>query len=253
MEEIKQSDIKRAVRERYGDIAAGGQSCCGPQGDVTLVLVPTSMAAVSTPLGCGNPTAIAALRPGETVLDLGSGPGLDCLLAASKVGPAGWVIGVDMTPAMLELAREGARRGGVSNVEYRLGDIEALPVEDSSVDVIISNCVINLAPDKDAVFREAYRVLKPGGRLAVADTVALQPLDEAQRNDLSSWSACVSGSLERDDYRRRLEAAGFTAIEFKEVGGAAACAGSAPVVSMEIAAVKRTQVGNVPAVAVTLC
>ncbi|MBI3952958.1 MAG: arsenite methyltransferase [Chloroflexi bacterium] len=239
MDEQRRAEVKEYVRQRYGAIAKGGSACCGPAGPVEVTLLPASAAAVSTPLGCGNPTAIASLKPGEAVLDLGSGPGLDCLLAAQRVGPTGRVIGVDMTPEMLELARESARRAGAANVEYRQGDIEALPVDDSSVDVIVSNCVINLAPDKDAVFREAFRVLKRGGRLCVADIVALEPLDEALRSDLSQWSGCISGALEREDYRRRLQAAGFVDVAFRQVGGApGGCSGPVPIASMDITARK---------------
>ena len=238
MDEQRRVEIKEYVRQRYGAIATKDASaCCGPVGPVDVKLLTASSPAVSTPLGCGNPTAIASLKPGEVVLDLGSGPGLDCLLAARRVGPTGRVIGVDMTAEMLELARESARRAGAANVEFRQGDIEELPVDDASVDVIISNCVINLAPDKDAVFREAHRVLRPGGRLCVADIVALEPLDESLRSDLAQWSGCISGALEREDYRRRLQAAGFVDIAFKQVGGApAGCSGPVPIASMDITA-----------------
>lgn len=171
-------------------------------------------AAVAGSLGCGNPTALARLVPGEAVLDLGSGGGIDALLAARAVGPTGRVYGVDMTHEMLALARRNAERAGTTNVQFRLGEIEALPLPDASVDVIISNCVINLSTDKDAVFREAFRVLKPGGRFAVADTVfigdlALIPAE--LRESLEGWGACISGSLERQDYVARLTAAGFHA------------------------------------------
>ncbi len=238
MDEKRRAEIKEYVRQRYGAIAAKDASaCCGPTGPVEVTLLSPSAPTVSTPLGCGNPTAIAALRTGEVVLDLGSGPGLDCLLAARRVGPTGRVFGVDMTPEMLELAREGARRAGAANVEFRQGDIEALPVDDASVDVIISNCVINLAPDKDAVFREAFRALRPGGRLCVSDIVALEPLGDSLRSDLAQWSGCIAGALEREDYRRRLQAVGFVEVAFEQVGGApGGCSGPVPIASMDIIA-----------------
>ena len=242
MNEQRRAEIKEYVRQRYGAIATKDASaCCGPAGPpaglIEVALPSSSAPTVSTPLGCGNPTAIASLRAGEVVLDLGSGPGLDCLLAARRVGPTGRVIGVDMTPEMLELAREGARRAGATNVEFRQGDIEALPVDDASVDVIISNCVINLAPDKEAVLREAFRALRPGGRLCVSDIVALEPLGDELRDDLAQWSGCISGALEQGDYRRRLQAAGFADISFKHLGGApAGCSGPVPIASMDIVA-----------------
>lgn len=163
-------------------------------------------------LGCGNPGAIAALQPGEVVLDLGSGAGFDCFLAAKKVGASGRVIGVDMTPEMVSKARANAARAGAENVEFRLGEIEHLPVADNSVDVIISNCVVNLSPDKPAVFREALRVLKPGGRLAISDTVTTIELPEAVRRDLDMWSACISGSESVAALEAMLAEAGFEDI-----------------------------------------
>ena len=159
--------------------------------------------------GCGNPTAIATLQPGEVVLDLGSGGGIDCFLAAKMVGPTGKAIGVDMTPEMLELARLNAEKVGATNVEFRQGQIESLPVDDASVDVIISNCVINLSPDKQAVFREAYRVLRPGGRLQVSDIVWTQPPPEAVRGDMEQWAGCIAGAMEERDYLAAITAAGF--------------------------------------------
>lgn len=164
-------------------------------------------------LGCGNPTALAGLKPGETVLDLGSGAGIDCFLAARRVGPTGRVIGVDMTPEMIDRARANARRGGFSNVEFRLGEIENLPLADSSVDVIISNCVINLSTDKPRVFREAFRVLRPGGRLLVSDLVLTSPLPAAVSQSLDAYVACVAGALTREDYLSAITAAGFKNIE----------------------------------------
>ena len=163
--------------------------------------------------GCGNPIAIAGLRAGESVLDLGSGAGLDCFLAAQQVGAQGHVIGLDMTDDMLTLAKQNKAKLGVTNVEFKKGTIEAIPLPDASVNVIISNCVINLSPDKDAVFREAFRVLTPGGRVHVSDVVLLHELSAAEQADLDLWAGCISGALQRDDYIARLRAAGFTDVE----------------------------------------
>lgn len=171
--------------------------------------------AVGASLGCGNPTALAPLHPGETVLDLGSGAGLDVMLSARRVGPTGKAYGLDMTDEMLELARSNARAAGVTNVEFLKGQIEQIPLQDSSVDVIISNCVINLAPDKDIVLREAFRVLRPGGRFAVSDVIAQGELPEAVRTDMEAWVGCVAGALHEDEYRARLQAAGFEGIEIE--------------------------------------
>jgi SAM-dependent methyltransferase len=170
-------------------------------------------------LGCGNPLALASIRPGETVLDLGSGGGFDCFLAARETGPAGRVIGVDMTAEMVAKARANAKRSGHANVEFRLGEIEALPVADATVDLILSNCVINLSPDKPAVFREAFRVLKPGGRLAIADVVALRPLPPEVRSELASIGACVGGAALLDDVKAMLAAAGFAKVEVRPKDG----------------------------------
>jgi SAM-dependent methyltransferase len=164
-------------------------------------------------LGCGDPITLAALTPGQTVLDLGSGGGIDCFLAAKKVGPAGKVIGVDMTASMIERARANKKQLGAENVEFRLGEIEHLPVADNTVDVIISNCVINLSPDKPQVFREAFRVLKPGGKLAVSDIVTDGPLPEAVKSSLSAWAGCVAGALDVNEYIAGIGAAGFTKVE----------------------------------------
>jgi len=169
-------------------------------------------AAVAVSLGCGNPTALAELKPGETVLDLGSGGGIDVLLSARRVGPTGKAYGLDMTDEMLALARENQRKAGVENVEFLKGEIEAIPLPDNSVDVIISNCVINLSGDKDAVLREAFRVLKPGGRFAVSDVVTRGSVPEALRRDMLLWVGCIAGALDEDDYRAKLSAAGFEAI-----------------------------------------
>ncbi len=231
------TEIKSAVKERYGERARRAAStdtiplqvvgpseddaCCGPTGlsDAEASFVkglysasetaglPTG--ALEAAAGCGNPTAIAELRPGETVLDLGSGGGIDCFLAAKQVGPAGEVIGVDMTPDMIALARENARKVGASNVRFEQGEIESLPLPDATVDVIISNCVINLAPDKDAVFREAFRVLRPGGRLRVSDIVWLGERPDGA-STLESWAGCVAGALPLDDYLGAIRRAGFT-------------------------------------------
>jgi ubiquinone/menaquinone biosynthesis C-methylase UbiE len=163
-------------------------------------------------LGCGNPTAILGLKPGQTVLDLGSGAGIDCFLASKKVGPKGSVIGVDMTPEMLARARENARKGGYHNVEFRLGEIEHLPVSDSSIDVIISNCVVNLVPNKGSVYRESFRALRPGGVLAVSDVVATRPISAKERAEPSHWSSCSSGALEVNKVKSLLRRAGFVDV-----------------------------------------
>lgn len=219
--------IKSAVRRRYGAIVAGGGGCCAPAGsgsrssccDSSLAAGygPEDLAAApdgaNLGLGCGNPVALASLKPGEVVLDLGSGAGFDAFLAARRVGAGGRVIGVDMTPEMLARARELAARHGYANVEFRQGDIERLPVEDASVDAIISNCVINLSTDKARVFRESFRVLKPGGRLMVSDLVLLKPLPAAMRGNLDAYAACLAGALLKDDYLGAIRAAGFQQLE----------------------------------------
>lgn len=225
-------DIQERVQEHYGAIAkrhlqelpvvsscCGGTSCCG-DGSSTDVSGALTMYSeqeirelppeiVSATLGCGNPMAIASLKAGETVLDLGSGAGLDCFLSARQVGPTGHVIGLDMTDSMLELARRNQSKVGLNNVEFRKGQIEQMPVADASVDVIISNCVINLSADKDAVFREAFRVLKPGGRFAVSDVVTRGEVPADFRTALDLWAGCLSGALDETDYRGRLRAVGF--------------------------------------------
>lgn len=223
---MKNNDIKSVVREKYGNIAAASGSCCpsasccgGPAlTDIgkKIGYAESDIAAVpegaNLGLGCGNPIALASLKEGETVLDLGSGAGFDCFLAAGRVGPNGKVIGVDMTPEMIERAQANARKDGVENVEFRLGDIERLPVEDASVDVIISNCVINLAPDKGRVFREAFRVLKPEGRLMVSDIVLKKPLPDAVKNSVAAYVGCVAGASLKEEYLEAMREAGFADV-----------------------------------------
>lgn len=229
-------EIRASVRDFYGEAArraaAGGRASCGcgageggacgtaPAADpITANLyAPHETAglpgeAIAASLGCGNPTALAELRPGETVLDLGSGGGIDVLLSARRVGPAGKAYGLDMTDDMLALARENARRAGAQNVEFLKGEIERIPLPDASVDVIISNCVINLSADKDRVLAEAFRVLRPGGRLAVSDIVLREAVPDRVRKSVELYMGCVAGALEEGDYRRKLAAAGFEGIE----------------------------------------
>ena len=211
------SDIKQAVREHYGarakDVAA---SCCGDAKsarDVLYVLDDVAgMPDTVTSYGCGNPGAMAGIREGETVLDLGSGAGLDCFLAAKQVGASGHVIGLDMTDEMLALANANREKLGATNVEFRKGEMEAMPVDDGTVDVILSNCVINLSPDKDAVFRESARVLRPGGRFHVSDVVLSREITQAERDDLALWAGCASGALLESDYLGRLVQAGFSDV-----------------------------------------
>lgn len=214
--------IRSAVRSNYARVATTGMSCCGSKGcaqetgrnigytDDEMNAVPEG---ANLGLGCGNPTAVASLQPGETVIDLGSGGGFDCFLAAAQVGATGRVIGVDMTAEMLSLARENARKGGYGNVEFRLGEIENLPVADNTADVVISNCVINLSPDKARVFREAYRILKPGGRLMVSDIVLLRELPDEIRNSVEAYVGCVAGAEAKDSYLEAIEGAGFRDVE----------------------------------------
>jgi arsenite methyltransferase len=221
---VKTDDVKRAVREGYAQVAKGAGSCCGPASsccgaptaeDVSRRVgysdeeMAAAPAGANLGLGCGNPVALASLKEGEAVLDLGSGAGFDCFLAAKKVGGKGRVIGVDMTPEMLEKARENARKAGVANVEFRLGEIENLPVADNSVDAVISNCVINLAPDKERVFAEAFRALKPGGRLMVSDLVLTAPLPKAVQESIAAYVGCLAGASLKADYLRAIKQAGF--------------------------------------------
>lgn len=217
-----EDEVRGAVREAYGKVAktngSCGPGCCGGSGDISLALGYTAEDLAAVPeganlgLGCGNPQAIAAMKPGEIVIDLGSGAGFDCLLAARQVGPSGRVIGVDMTHEMLRKARENAARVGAANVEFRLGDIEHLPVADGTADVILSNCVINLVPDKAQVFREAFRTLKPGGRLAISDVVNTAPLTAELAADRELVCGCVVGAAPARQVEAWLADAGFTGI-----------------------------------------
>jgi arsenite methyltransferase len=226
-----EQSIKEEVRRRYGKAATRAREnadggCCGGEGDggaISSHLYTTDeirdlpQEAVVASLGCGNPVAIADLHEGETVLDLGSGGGIDVLLSARRVGPEGKAYGLDMTNEMLELARENARKASVTNAEFLKGEMEEMPLPDATVDVIISNCVVNLSPDKDAVLREAHRVLKPGGRFAIADIVTRGEMPSALKRDLELWAGCVAGALSEDDYRAKLAAAGFGDIEIEAV------------------------------------
>jgi SAM-dependent methyltransferase len=229
---MSDTSIKEKVRENYGKAALrvlnneGSASCCGPStggcgcsNPITGNLYADSdkadlpAAAVAASLGCGNPTALAELKPGETVLDLGSGGGIDVLLSARRVGPGGKAYGLDMTDEMLNLARENQRKAGVHNVEFLKGEIENIPLPDRAVDVIISNCVINLSADKDRVLAEAFRVLKPGGRFAVSDIVVRGEMPAEIRRSVELWIGCVAGALEESEYRAKLASAGFTEID----------------------------------------
>jgi arsenite methyltransferase len=226
---MSEQDIKDAVKDKYAQAAlrvtSGDASCCSPVSPLgtcdpitSNLYQPREAASVppealSASLGCGNPTALAALKPGETVLDLGSGGGIDVLLSARRVGSTGKAYGLDMTDEMLALARENQRKAGIENVEFLKGEIENIPLPDGSVDVIISNCVINLSADKDRVLAEAYRVLKPGGRLAVSDVVVRGEVPRDIRRSVELWIGCVAGALEESEYRNKLARAGFEAID----------------------------------------
>lgn len=222
--------VRKAVRETYAGIASTqdissvktgtGQSCCGIletiPGEKSTCCDPSNTGDVNPGLGCGDPTTIASLKPGEVVVDLGSGGGFECFLAAEQVGPTGKVIGVDMTPDMVSKARSNAKKTGTTNVEFRLGEIEHLPIADNTADVLISNCVINLAPDKLKVYKEAFRVLKPGGRLVISDTMAKTPLPEEIKKDLGLWSCCIGGAVTPAETELFLKQAGFENIKITE-------------------------------------
>ena len=226
---MKEGKIKKAVRDGYAKIAVDGLCCSTPDTDccgqkdlvkeIGTNIGYTEEDMEKAPdgsnlgLGCGNPVALASLKKGEVVLDLGSGAGFDCFLATDRVGPEGKVIGVDMTPEMVDKARRNAQKNGINNVEFRLGEIENLPVADESVDIIISNCVINLAPNKERVFKEAFRVLKPGGRIMVSDIVLTEELPDYFRNNISTYVSCISGAMLKDEYLSAIKIAGFTGIE----------------------------------------
>jgi SAM-dependent methyltransferase len=229
---MKDEKIKEYVREGYAKIAKKGSSCCEPASsccgnthmanaisqkigysEEELTSIPEG---ANLGLGCGNPIALASLKEGETVLDLGAGAGFDCFLAANQVGSNGKVIGIDMTPEMVEKARENAKKGNYTNVEFKLGEIENLPVADESMDIIISNCVINLSPDKPKVFEEAFRVLKPGGRLMVSDIVLLKDLPDFVKESIDAYVSCVSGALLKEDYITAIKNAGFQDVEIMD-------------------------------------
>ncbi|OGO02403.1 MAG: arsenite S-adenosylmethyltransferase [Chloroflexi bacterium RBG_13_52_14] len=229
---MKETEIRKAVREGYAQVAKQSGSCCASKtaccggasvaesisrsigySEEELGSVPEG---ANLGLGCGNPVALASLKKGDTVLDLGAGAGFDCFLAADRVGKKGKVIGVDMTPEMLEKARENAQKGGYRNVEFRLGEIENLPVADNSVDVVISNCVINLSPEKNRVFQEAFRALKPGGRLMVSDIVLLKELPDSIKNSVEAYVGCLSGAIMKDAYLKTIKSVGFRRVKVLE-------------------------------------
>ena len=223
---MRNKRIKDAVRDKYSQVAKSGrQTCCSSCGEGVNPLVQAETIGYRREdleyipeeavmgLGCGNPVAIAELKPGEIVLDLGSGAGVDVFLASNKVGPEGKVIGIDITREMVDKARAIANNNGYENVEFRLGEIENLPLDDSSVNTIISNCVINLSPDKSQVFREAHRVLRVGGKLVISDIVAERVLSDEMRNDLNAWARCVAGALEQEEYLNKIREAGFIDLQ----------------------------------------
>jgi arsenite methyltransferase len=246
---MKDEEIKKSVRERYGNIVKQGGSCCGPQvsrssscscqptqaesiskaigySDEDMVSVPEG---ANLGLGCGNPVALASLKEGETVIDLGAGAGFDVFLSANRVGKKGKVIGIDMTPDMVSQARENAEKGGYENVEFRLGEIENIPAADNLADVVISNCVINLSTDKKRVFREAFRVLKPGGRLMVSDIVLLKELPDFVRQSVAAYTGCIAGALPKKDYLSAIKEAGFQDVGvLEETNFSADCVASDP-------------------------
>ena len=262
MDDKKEKQIKATVRELYGQIAAQHTSCCQPPDEASicqcsddtedisnsaLLYSREELAAISTDipsLGCGNPIALSELQKGETVLDLGSGGGLDCFLAAKNVGPKGRVIGLDMTPEMIKLARMNADKMSVRNVEFRQGEMEKMPIDSDSIDVIISNCVINLSPDKDAVFKEAFRVLKPGGRLCVSDMVTHGELPESVKKDLTQWACCIGGALDEKVYLQKIRDAGFNKPKVVETkidtakGEKSCCGNTATIASIAVTAFK---------------
>ncbi len=232
---MKAHEIHTEVRKRYAEIAKTGSSCCGPScGPENEARDPERAMTLSQAmgysseelenvpeganlgLGCGNPVALASLKKGQTVLDLGSGAGFDSFLAAAQVGASGKIIGVDMTAEMIDRAQHNAEKGGYENVEFRLGKIEHLPLADQTVDVVLSNCVINLSPDKEQVFKEAFRALKPGGRLMVSDIVLLKPLPGFIKASIEAYVACLAGAATREDYLRAIQAAGFSDVEIVE-------------------------------------
>ena len=230
---IKEEEIRKVVRDGYATIAKSGSSCCSPTSsccstnaslEISKGIGYTEKELEAVPeganlgLGCGNPVAFTSLREGETVLDLGSGAGFDCFLAANKVGKSGKVIGVDMTPEMIEKAREHARKGSYENVEFRLGEIENLPAADGSVDVVISNCAINLAPDKERVFKEAFRVLRPRGRLLVSDIVLSRALPSSIRDSMQAYVSCLAGAAMKDEYLQIIRKAGFQQVRIIDEG-----------------------------------
>lgn len=242
-------DVHKRVKEGYGKIAIEGSSCCPASAccgnpsarDISKSVGYTDKDMGAVPeganlgLGCGNPIAIASLEEGETVLDLGAGAGFDAFLAAAKVGKSGRVIGVDMTPEMVARAKENARKGSHENVEFKLGEIEDLPVESDSVDVVISNCVINLSPDKEKVFKEAFRVLKPGGRLMVSDLVLVKDLPEEIKRSTEAYIGCIAGAVKKEDYLDYIKEVGFNDIK---ILGETGYLGEGSVVSVRIGAVK---------------
>lgn len=225
---MQEKEIKEFVKNRYSKIAKKENSSCSCCSGADSVTEQAKAVGYSTEelksipedavfgLGCGNPTALAEIQEGETVLDLGSGGGIDVFLAANKVGDQGKVIGVDMTPDMISAAVENAQKGGYNNVEFKLGEIENLPIEDSTIDVIISNCVINLTPDKNKAYQEVYRVLKPGGRILVSDLVTEGFIPEEIRRNFQAWSECVGGAMEKQDYLNTIKKAGFNEVEIIE-------------------------------------
>ena len=236
-------DVRAAVRDRYGAIAEGkgcgcgsgeGSTCCASELGYSAVESAAIPEGANLGLGCGAPVGLASPKPGETVLDLGSGAGVDVFLAAREVGPEGRVIGVDMTPAMIDRARTNAAKGGYTNVEFRLGEIEHLPVADASVDVIVSNCVVNLSPEKERVFREAFRVLRPGGRMLLSDLVLERPLPRETRESIEAYVGCIGGASLRGEYLELIRDAGFQGVEVVREGRY----GVEPVTSVQVRATK---------------